>query len=121
MRSSVVVDASHVVRTVARKTLEELGFAVAEAESGRAALEACRAAPPTLVLCDWELADMPGPRLLKALGEGTGSRPAVVVCARRADAATIAAALGAGAAEYVAKPFDGDVLRARLRIAGIAP
>jgi len=41
MKSCLVVDASKVVRTVARRILEELDFSVDEAEDGQIALDAC--------------------------------------------------------------------------------
>ncbi len=121
MRSCLVVDASTVVRTVARKTLEELGFDVAEAATGLAALKHCRTSPPELVLLEWDLPDMPGLRVLKTLRDApAAARPSVVFCTRRDGAGEIADALREGAVEFVVKPFDSDVLRARLRIAGLA-
>jgi two-component system, chemotaxis family, chemotaxis protein CheY len=41
-RTCLVVDDSRVVRRVARRILEAHGFAVAEAENGQLALDACR-------------------------------------------------------------------------------
>ena len=44
MRTFLIVDDSAVIRKVARRIIEGLGFRVAEAEDGRQAVEQCRAA-----------------------------------------------------------------------------
>jgi two-component system, chemotaxis family, chemotaxis protein CheY len=122
MRSCLVVDASHVVRTVARNILEELGFTVAEAATGLAAIEYCRATPPDMVLLEWDLPDMPGLKVLKLLrDQGGGPSPAIVFCTRRDGAAEMVEAVREGAAEYIVKPFDNEVLRAKLLSAGLVP
>ena len=50
MRSCLVVDDSRVVRMVARRILEQLGFATAEAANGQEALDACGTRLPDAVL-----------------------------------------------------------------------
>ena len=52
MKSCLIVDDSGVVRKVARKILEDLGFACLEAENGRKALESCMKQMPEVVLLD---------------------------------------------------------------------
>ncbi len=122
MRSCLVVDASHVVRTVLRAVLEEMDFAVAEAATGLAALEHCRTSPPDVVLLEWDLPDMPGLKVLKQLRDGVqGARPAVVFCTRRDGPTELADAVREGAAEIIVKPFDNEVVRARLHLAGLVP
>ena len=52
MKTCLVVDDSKVVRMVARKILEELGFEVAEAEDGQVALDMRMQSMPDVVLLD---------------------------------------------------------------------
>ena len=56
MKTCLVVDDNRVVRKVARRLLEDLDFAVAEAADGMEALAWCRAMMPDVVLLE---ADMP--------------------------------------------------------------
>jgi two-component system, chemotaxis family, chemotaxis protein CheY len=119
MPSCLVVDASHVARTVARNILEELGFTVDEAATGLAALEAYRTNRPALLLLEWDLPDMSGLKLLRLLrSEVDGPAPDIVFCTRRDGAAEMTDAVREGATEFVVKPYDNETLRARLAMAG---
>jgi two-component system chemotaxis response regulator CheY len=104
MRTGLVVDDSGVIRMVARRLLEAMGYAVEEAADGQQALAACTERMPDLVLLDWE---MPG-----------GDAPKVVFCATLTDATRIGEAIAAGADEYVMKPFDGAILGSKLALLG---
>ena len=55
MKTCLVVDDSKVVRMVARKILEELGFEVIEAEDGQVALDKSMESMPDVVLLDWNM------------------------------------------------------------------
>jgi two-component system chemotaxis response regulator CheY len=46
--------------------------------------------------------------------EEEGKRPVVVFCTTENDMAHIRAAIDAGADEYIMKPFDRDVIEAKL-------
>jgi two-component system chemotaxis response regulator CheY len=52
MKTCLVVDDSKVVRMVARKILEEPGFAFSEAEDGQVALDMSMQSMPDVVLLD---------------------------------------------------------------------
>ena len=67
MKTCLVVDDSKVVRMVARKILEELGFAVSEAEDGQVALDMSMQSMPDVVLLDWNMPVMSGIEYLRAL------------------------------------------------------
>lgn len=49
MKHCLVVDDSRVIRTVARRILEELRYSVEEAEDGMTGLRACREKMPDLI------------------------------------------------------------------------
>jgi two-component system chemotaxis response regulator CheY len=120
MRTCLVVDDSRVIRKVARRILEELGYEVAEAADGLEALAWCRAAMPDAILLDWNMPVMTGIEFLRRLrGEAGGDGPVVVFCTVENDLAHIREALSAGANEYIMKPFDGDIIAAKLVEAGL--
>jgi two-component system, chemotaxis family, chemotaxis protein CheY len=116
----LVVDDSRTVRKAARRILERLGFSVAEAGDGTEALAACRAAMPQVVLLDWNMPVMDGITFLRhARAEFGPDHPTVVLCTTEAAMERIVEALGAGAQEYIMKPFDEDLLRDKFQQAGL--
>ena len=67
MRTCLIVDDSRVIRKVARRILEDLGFEIAEAADGMEALAWCRAAMPDAILLDWNMPVMNGIDFLRRL------------------------------------------------------
>ena len=119
-RTCLVVDDSLVVRKAARRIIEGFGFSVREAKDGQEALEACRAQLPDGVLLDWNMPVMDGIAFLRAARAEFGpDRPRIVLCTTEAELARIIEALGAGAQEYVMKPFDADIIRDKFTQAGL--
>ena len=120
MKSCLVVDDSRVIRKVARRILEDLGFETAEAADGAQALAWCRAAMPDAVLLDWNMPVMDGLAFLRALRQEEGGRkPVVVFCTVENDLEHISRALEAGADEYIMKPFDSEILESKFAEAGL--
>ena len=120
VKTCLVVDDSRVVRKVSRRILEEIGFDVAEAADGVEALAWCRAAMPDAILLDWNMPVMDGLEFLTQLRrEPGGDKPVVVFCSVENDPDHISRALGAGAVEYIMKPFDSDIIESRFTEAGL--
>jgi two-component system, chemotaxis family, chemotaxis protein CheY len=120
MKTCLVVDDSRVIRKVARRILEDLGFSVSEAADGLEALTACRAFLPDSVLLDWNMPVMSGIEFLRQLRqEFVDGRPTVIFCTTENDLEHIAEAMRAGADEYIMKPFDGDILQSKLIETGL--
>lgn len=101
--------------------LEEAGYRVLSADSGRAALAQIRRVPPDLILCDISMPGMDGFELLAAvrdLGAGLAGIPFVFLTAL-SDPRDIVAGKRVGADDYLVKPIDYDLLlatvEARLR------
>lgn len=116
----LVVDDSMVVRKVARRMLEAMGFAVTEAPDGAKALEACRAALPDGVLLDWNMPVMDGITFLRqARAEFGPDKPCIVLCTTEGEMTRILEAIEAGAQEYIMKPFNEEILREKLEQAGL--
>jgi two-component system, chemotaxis family, chemotaxis protein CheY len=120
MKTCLVVDDSSVIRKVARRILEGLGFQIAEAENGEEALQACRRSLPDAILLDWNMPKMDGYDFLRLLRRlPGGDRPKVVFCTTENDVAHIARALHAGANEYIMKPFDKEIVEAKFQEVGL--
>jgi len=120
MKTCLVVDDSSVVRKIARRILEEIGFAVIEAEDGEQALEACKKSLPEAVLLDWNMPVMDGYDFLGNLRRLPGGEgPKVVFCTTENDIDHISRALNAGANEYIMKPFDKDIVSAKFQEVGL--
>ena len=120
MKHCLVVDDSRVIRKVACRILADLSFETEEAEDGATALQACRRKMPDVILLDWQMPNMTGIEFLRTLrGEQNGSRPVVVFCTTENDVAHITEALGAGADEYIMKPFDSSIIEAKFAEVGL--
>lgn len=120
MKQCLVVDDSRVIRKVARKIVEDMGFACEEAADGRSALDHCRKTMPDAILLDWNMPVMNGIDFVTALrAEENGRKPVVVFCTTENDMAHITQALRAGADEYVMKPFDGEIISSKFAEAGL--
>ena len=122
MAKALVVDDSRAVRLILAKTLKELGFEVREAANGREALEVIEAEKTavSLVLADWNMPEMNGLELLKRLrGKPELASLAIVMVTTETELDQMAAALEAGADEYVMKPFTKEILVEKLQLAGI--
>jgi two-component system chemotaxis response regulator CheY len=120
LKTCLVVDDSRVIRKVARRILEDLGFDVAEAGDGAEALAWCRAMMPDAILLDWNMPVMSGMDFLKRLRmEPGGSIPKVIFCSVENDLDRIRLALESGADEFIMKPFDGEIMAGKLAGAGL--
>ena len=120
MKTCLVVDDSGVVRKIARRILEEMGFNIIEAEDGAKALDACKRAMPEAVLLDWNMPVMDGFEFLGHLRRMPGGdAPKVVFCTTENDMDHISRALHAGANEYIMKPFDKDIVAAKFQEVGL--
>lgn len=120
MRSCLIVDDSRVVRKVARRILEDLEFAIEEAADGKLAMESCLKQMPDVILLDWNMPVMNGIDFLRQLRRTPGGGdPVVVFCTTENDIGHIQEAISAGANEYIMKPFDSDILQAKLAQVGL--
>ena len=120
MKQCLIVDDSKVVRMVARKILEGLNFAIEEAENGKVAIDACRRRMPDAILLDWNMPVMSGIDFLRDLRKmDGGSDPIVVFCTTENDLSHIREAIGAGANEYIMKPFDKEIVEAKFQEVGL--
>ena len=120
MKSCLVVDDSTVIRKIARRILEEMGFQVVEAEDGSKALEACKQELPDAILLDWNMPVMDGYHFLSHLRRRPGGdSPKVVFCTTETGIDHISRAIDGGANEYIMKPFDKEIVLAKFQEVGL--
>jgi two-component system chemotaxis response regulator CheY len=120
MKSCLVVDDSRVVRKVARRIAEDLGFSCAEAENGQEALDFCAQSMPDAILLDWNMPVMSGIEFIEKLRRmENGARPKVLFCTTENDIGHIQKAMALGADEYIMKPFDGEIIESKFVQVGL--
>ena len=120
MKLCLIVDDSKVIRMVAKKILQELDFETNEAEDGQVALDSCKQQMPDAVLLDWNMPVMSGIEFLRELRKLPGGQsPIVVFCTTENDVNHIQEAMGAGANEYIMKPFDSEIIQAKFSQVGL--
>ena len=116
----LVVDDSRVIRRMATDILKSMGLRTAEAEHGGKAVEFCRQMVPDMVLLDWNMPEMDGITCLRALRAAQlEPRPIVMMCTTESGLSKIREALEAGADEYIMKPYDRDMMLAKLEQLGL--
>lgn len=120
MKKCLIVDDSRVIRMVARKILQDLGFETVEAEDGQVALDECKKVMPDAILLDWNMPVMDGMEFFKELRKlPNGDGPVVIFCSTENDIDHITEAIGAGASEYIMKPFDSEILQSKFIQVGL--
>ncbi len=107
------VDDDSLMRRSLAFRLEQAGYRVSSAASGEEALLAVGQDPPDLMLLDIGLPGMDGLEVLRQL-RLEHDIPIIFLTARRRELEQILG-LELGADDYVTKPFDMDVLLARIR------
>jgi len=112
----LVVDDFSTMRRIVRNLLTELGYVtVEEAEDGAAALQRLRADRFDFVISDWNMPNMTGLELLKAIrADGTLKSTPVLMITAEARKENIIDAAQAGASGYIVKPFTAATLDEKL-------
>jgi len=112
----LIVDDFATMRKVIRNLLKQGGFEnVAEAEDGAAALKLLKSQPVDFVISDWNMPNMSGLELLKAVraDEELKGLPFLMVTAE-ALKDNVVAAVKAGVSNYIVKPFTAEVLNEKI-------
>jgi two-component system chemotaxis response regulator CheY len=120
---ALVVDDSRAMRLILARALEPLGFAVCEAVDGEDALKQVRAGlVPALVLVDWNMPNVSGIEVVRALADHPArSAMRVVMVTTETEVDRVVEALGIGADEYLMKPFTKEAVAEKLGVLGLVP
>jgi len=111
----LVVDDEAGNRDLLARRLQREGYSVVSAAGGREALEVVAREPVDVVLLDVMMPDLDGLAVLQRLKAEPASRdlPVIMISALD-DLSAIASCIEAGALDYLPKPFEPVILRARL-------
>ncbi len=111
----LVADDNKVNRLLLTRSLELQGHRVASAENGRVALEMLRREPFDLMLLDMEMPEMDGFQVLEQLLNDRQLRDLpVIVTSSLESVDTIVRCIELGAADYLTKPVNPVLLKARI-------
>ncbi len=111
----LVVDDDHANRDVLDRRLAREGYAVVQAADGAAALALLEAERFDLVLLDVTMPGLGGVEVLHRIrADRAKAHLAVIMISAGDEVARIAECLECGADDYVVKPFDPTLLRARV-------
>ncbi|HET9418726.1 MAG TPA: SpoIIE family protein phosphatase [Chthoniobacterales bacterium] len=113
----LIVDDDRATRRVLVRTLCSAGYDCAEAETGDEALELVRREQPSLLLLDFEMPGLNGAEVLKKLRADADSDVAnvpAIMLTGHTDEQSEVLCLDAGANDFVTKPINTAVLRARI-------
>lgn len=108
----LVVDDEPQIRKLLKITLKDEGYKPEECENGAQAVRMSASIKPDLIILDLGLPDMDGKEVIDAVREW--SQVPIIVCSVRDTDKEVVDALGRGADDYVTKPFNPDVLIARI-------
>jgi two-component system chemotaxis response regulator CheY len=112
----LVVDDFATMRKVIRNLLKQVGYLnIIEAEDGVVALRLLKSQKIALVISDWNMPNMTGLDLLKAVraDEELKKTPFLMVTAEALQDNVIAA-VKAGVNNYIVKPFTAEVLNEKI-------
>jgi len=112
----MVVDDFATMRKVIRNLLKQVGYEnIVEAEDGVIALKTLKSQKIDFVVSDWNMPNMTGLELLKAVrsDEDLKSTPFLMVTAEALQDNVIAA-VKAGVSNYIIKPFTAETLNDKI-------
>src|ERR1700745_2769309 len=113
----LVVDDDAMSRRVLARLLSAAGYNCRVSNDGSEALETIHARPPSLLLLDFDMPRLNGADLLRRLRSDedptVAQIPAIMLTAHGSEQSEVSC-LQAGAGDFVAKPVNASVLRARI-------
>lgn len=118
---ALIVDDSRAMRSILGRIVTQLGFEVSQAGDGKQALTALTTAtPPDLVLVDWNMPEMNGLELVRAVrADAALAKVVLIMVTTQSEGSNLQDAIDAGANEYVMKPFTPEILTDKLRLVGL--
>jgi two-component system chemotaxis response regulator CheY len=113
----LIVDDFATMRKVIRNLLKQVGYEdIVEAEDGVMALKALKAQKIDMIVSDWNMPNMSGLELLKAVRSDPdlAETPFLMVTAEALQD-NVVAAVKAGVNNYIVKPFTAEVLNEKIK------
>ena len=113
----LVVDDFATMRKVVRNLLKQIGYEnIIEAEDGVSALKMLKSEKIDFIVSDWNMPNMSGLDLLKAVraDSGLSATPFLMVTAEALQD-NVVAAVRAGVSNYIVKPFTAETLNGKIQ------
>jgi DNA-binding response OmpR family regulator len=111
----LVVDDERLNRMLLRRALEAEGWTVAEAPDGRSALDILRSAASDVVLLDIVMPELDGYATLAAIkADSSLDHVPVIIISGVDELESVVRCIEMGATDYLTKPFEPAILRARV-------
>ncbi|OPY85213.1 MAG: Chemotaxis protein CheY [Smithella sp. PtaU1.Bin162] len=113
----LVVDDFATMRKVVRNLLKQVGYDdIVEAEDGVMALKALKSQKIDVVVSDWNMPNMSGLELLKAVrADADLAKTPFLMVTAEALQDNVVAAVKAGVNNYIVKPFTAEVLNEKIK------
>jgi len=112
----LVVDDFSTMRKIVKNVLKQLGYSnIEEAENGAEALQKLKSKKFDFVVSDWNMPNMDGLEMLKAIRADAELKhlPVLMVTAE-AEKDKVIAAIKAGVNNYIVKPFTAETLKQKM-------
>jgi two-component system, OmpR family, KDP operon response regulator KdpE len=108
----LIIEDEPPIRKLLTISLGGYGYKVVEADNGKEGARLAASVKPELILLDLGLPDIDGKEVVSTIREW--SQTPIIICSVRSDDAEIISALERGADDYITKPFNPEVLIARI-------
>lgn len=120
MTRCLLVDDDRDARRELSLVFGHLGFDLEETASAGDAIDHCRRHPPDVVVVSERIGESGTPDFVKRVRRANRAKaPVVLVYADRPNTEAIGRLINDGAAEYLMRPFDQDLLAFKLRQVGL--
>lgn len=117
MSTVLIVEDEPVDRRHLEAALEMWGYSVITTADGLEALEIWQVERPQLAIVDWLLPGMDGLNLCRTVrGRPELGNPYIIMLTARTSTEDVVMGLGAGADDFLKKPYDQAELRARIAV-----
>jgi two-component system chemotaxis response regulator CheY len=115
---ALVIDDSSTMRSILKRYLRQMNYEVLEAGNGREALQRCQEEQDIdVALVDWNMPVMNGIDFVRKLrSQREHDHVKLMMVTTENDADRIVEALGAGANEFVMKPFTFEILEEKMAL-----
>ena len=115
MQTALIAFDSKQLTLILSKMLEDFGFVSVFANTPEQIKPMIEENNPAVLFRDWTLAGKNIGDIVKDIRQKT----TVIFVSKEKEPTQIAQALDLGAAEYIMKPFDNDILQSKLAMAGL--
>ena len=117
LRKVLIAEDDPVSLGLLKNLLETMALEVLLAEDGRKAWELFQKNEIQMIITDWVMPGLTGPEIIRKVRESNiPSLPYIIIITSKGRKQDIVAGLGAGADDYIVKPFEPQELRARVKV-----